>query len=583
MGAYEYRQILTCTVSFTAGVVVSPSSMTVTNGLAYGDLPTPVRTGYTFGAWQATTGGVSFAVTPATVVTLASDHTLTATWTANSYTVTFDAENGTVTPGSGTVAFGSAYGELPVPQSPSTARLPYTFDGWQTAGGQAVTADTLVATAGDHTLHARWTAPAYLSDPAEDDLFSGTGAYDGYLFAEQSLGENPAVSVLGTFSLKITSLAGKFTAKAVTRYGVFAFKNRAWGSVDESDGTCSASVTLTGGERLNLQVRQNRIWGSLSGGNLGDERLTLDGSRNRFKDRSDAGAQAVLAAFTGYYTASLPVREALALGAADAAPQGTGYLTLTIGADGSAKVAGVLADGTSLSMSRRVLLFADAGNWVCVPVFAPLYAKKGWLGGLLWIKPDTRAVVTDRELGWVLRWEQGKGTPTDFAVLLDVCGGFYVKPPALAPDYRFGAEVGPVPYFFTGGSVDFVAEALPVDIGVTASAAGMVIEKGTAPLLTTGGYVYDGPNSALAKLKFSPQTGVFRGMFYVYYDYLFNGSLRHKKVQVPYAGVITSVVGDAFEEQPAGSGYCLVPDSAPLVKPYNLKRSYPATLDPLQR
>lgn len=96
-----------------------------------------------------------------------------------------------------------------------------------------------------------------------------------------------------------------------------------------------------------------------------------------------------------------------------------------------------------------------------MPVFAPLYAKKGALGGLLWVNPETRAVVTDRELGWVLRWEQGKGTPTDFAELLDVCGGFYVKPPVLAPAYRFGTTIAPVPYFFTGGSVDFVAEALP--------------------------------------------------------------------------------------------------------------------------
>jgi len=503
---------------------------------------------------------------------------------ALSITVVFDPNGGEVQPLSQTATFGKVYGLLPMPTPPFSTRVKPMFDGWFTEEGHPITAASLVTTPANHTLHARWTTPAYLSDPADDDLLTGTGAYDGYLFAEQDFGDHSAVSVLGTFTLNITSLAGKFTAKAVTRNGVFAFNSRAWSSVDEGDGTCSATVTLNGGERLDLHVRQNRIWGSLAGGKLGDETLTLDGARNRFKDRSDAAAQAALSVFTGYYTASLPVLETLALGAADAAPQGTGYLTLQIGAGGSAKVAGVLADGTSLSMSSRALLFDDAGGWVCVPVFAPFNTRKGWIGGLLWINPDTRAVVTDRELGWLLRWEQGKGWPTDFAELLDVCGGFYVKPPALAPAYRFGVEIGPVPYFFTGGSVDFVAEALPVDLGVTASAAGMVIEKGTWPQLTAGGYVYGGPNSALASLNFSPLTGVFRGTFYVYYDYLLlNGRLQHKKAQVLYAGVITPVRGDAFEEEPAGSGYCLVPDNDPLVKPYNLKRSFPSTLKTLPR
>ena len=54
--------------------------------------------------------------------------TLTAQWTANSYTVTFNPGNGaTVDPASRSVTFDSTYGELPTP-----TKNGYTFAGWYT-------------------------------------------------------------------------------------------------------------------------------------------------------------------------------------------------------------------------------------------------------------------------------------------------------------------------------------------------------------------------------------------------------------------------------------------------------------------
>ena len=71
-----------------------------------------------------------------------------------SYTVTFNANGGAVTPSSKTVTNGNTYGNLPTP-----IRTNYKFDGWYTSssGGTQVTSSTIVNLNADHILHAHWT------------------------------------------------------------------------------------------------------------------------------------------------------------------------------------------------------------------------------------------------------------------------------------------------------------------------------------------------------------------------------------------------------------------------------------------
>ena len=73
----------TMTVYFNAnGGSVSISSKTVTYGSAYGTLPVPTRSGYTFDGWYtSSTGGTRIYET--TTVTQSSSHTLYAHWTEN--------------------------------------------------------------------------------------------------------------------------------------------------------------------------------------------------------------------------------------------------------------------------------------------------------------------------------------------------------------------------------------------------------------------------------------------------------------------------------------------------------------------
>ncbi len=61
----------------------------------YGDLPTPTRTGYTFGGWYTGENGTGTKVDENTVLTIANNHTLYAKWN-KTVNVTFDVAGGVV-------------------------------------------------------------------------------------------------------------------------------------------------------------------------------------------------------------------------------------------------------------------------------------------------------------------------------------------------------------------------------------------------------------------------------------------------------------------------------------------------------
>ena len=144
------------TVTFNAnGGSVGTGSATVYYTSPYGDLPTPTRTGYNFNGWYTSAEG-STKVSKDTTVTNTTSHVLYAHWTANNYTVSFDANDGTVSTSNKNVAYGSSYGALPTP-----TRTGYSFEGWFTSSNTEVTEKTNVATASNHQLVAKWKAKTY--------------------------------------------------------------------------------------------------------------------------------------------------------------------------------------------------------------------------------------------------------------------------------------------------------------------------------------------------------------------------------------------------------------------------------------
>lgn len=144
------RAAITFTVTFdgNGGSQIAPGTAKYETPVAE---PTeaPAREGYTFVGWYADAACTEAYDFSAPVT---GDLTLYAKWDANTYTVTFDAGEGTVTPKNQTVTFDQPYSDLPTP-----TRAGYDFVGWY-LNETLITADDTVTVAKDHTLTAAWNA-----------------------------------------------------------------------------------------------------------------------------------------------------------------------------------------------------------------------------------------------------------------------------------------------------------------------------------------------------------------------------------------------------------------------------------------
>lgn len=141
------------TVTLNAdGGTVSPSVVTATGN--YPTLPNPTKTGHTFAGWFSTLYG-DIQVRSGDALLEDENHTIFAHWNRGNVTVTFDANGGTVSQTSKTVAYGLRLGKLPEPVLDGK-----TFAGWFTdrTGGKEVTSATTVTSA--ITLYARWDESA---------------------------------------------------------------------------------------------------------------------------------------------------------------------------------------------------------------------------------------------------------------------------------------------------------------------------------------------------------------------------------------------------------------------------------------
>ena len=132
-----------------------------------------VRTGYTFGGWNtaANGSGGTYAATGSATFTITSNVTLYAVWNINSFTVTYNENDG-----SGTTATASKnYGDTDaLTFSNPWTRTGYTFVGWATTSGATSAASSYTVT-GAVTLYAVWQANSYTITYNKNDG-SGTTA-----------------------------------------------------------------------------------------------------------------------------------------------------------------------------------------------------------------------------------------------------------------------------------------------------------------------------------------------------------------------------------------------------------------------
>lgn len=272
----EYEQYLTSiTVTFDAnGGTISDTEVnkTVYYGQTYGTLPEPVKANYTFGGWY-TEGGEP--ITSASSVSALVNQTLYARWIANAFTVTFDANGGSVSPENKTLTFGETYGELPTP-----TREHYTFNGWYTeaSGGSQITADTEISEAKDITVYAQWTLVPYT-------VSWNTGT--GYTITVKRTGSPNAGAATGTLSSGATIYYGDVLSVTYTASTGYSISSTGITSVAVAGNITSSSIYANAG--LNSYT-YNIVYKSSNGTSLGTSTATYKyGTTNTVYPKSISG------------------------------------------------------------------------------------------------------------------------------------------------------------------------------------------------------------------------------------------------------------------------------------------------------
>ncbi len=273
--------------------------------------------------------------------------------------------------------------------------------------------------------------------------------------------------------------------------------------------------------------------------------------RNIWKDKAKAfTAKAVLAKWEGVYTVSM---------------DNAGYLSLTVGKDGTVKASGKLGDGTAVSATSPLMYDPwDAGGY-----FATLYAApSAYKGGSfnLQVNFGTERGALAGYGDWVNRNPTSTGDYGEvFWMGCDAEGAYYDKNEKLN-DYcetlRFKMDEAPALYYtfketyfdddtkkkVTGSYIAdaYAADTLGQDgctVGVNDK--GFVVAKATKPVKDKDGvWHYGGTNDGALTLSFAQATGIFKGSYTFWYDYMsaYDGikekeTTAHTSKKVAFEGV----------------------------------------------
>ncbi len=331
--------------------------------------------------------------------------------------------------------------------------------------------------------------------------------------------------------------------------------------------------------------------------------------RGMWKDKATAAAaKAAIAKWEGVYTLSTA---------------GGGYLSLTVGKDGTAKVSGKLADGTGVSATTPLLHDGETGFLACV-YSAPSAYKGGALAMSIGFNEGEGGIRTLGNSRGIAQWtsrnpqatgEYGMGFDREVSFV----GAYYNKLDVLRKYYEtlrlsFGGGLGAAilpgapalaytykeTHLNESGKKVTESESREINAIDTLGQAGLtaavnekgafVVEKATKPVQdkTTKAWSYDGTNDGAMTLSFTQATGIFKGSYTFWYDYMsaFDATKpegkqetwTHTSKKVSFEGILVQGESEmrGFYLWDASSSYDDPKTGKP--KTYKYKESHPVTL-----
>lgn len=415
------------------------------------------------------------------------------------------------------------------------------------------------------------------------------GQFNGYLLVEDEAG-------CGCASVSVTA-AGRISGRIMQGGLSYSF---ALASFDgQADGAYQARAvarygTLT--QPVTLTVNADGSGGLVCPDDMPDRYYLL--YRNNW---SEAGGAALMNAYAGTYTVALPVT---AKSSANA-PGGTGYLTLSVRANGTVTYAGALSDGKSVSGSS-VLLYgpdccsADDRATLYVLNKPSGYGIGGGLHGLLTFAPGEgggarSTTVTPAEmagLAWVnnepksvFGYDPTTGALPDgisgFTNTLDATGGYY--DPTIDLLARYGEDAlaiqslfaAPVDFAGEQGTSGFSLISVPDPARLPATASGVASLAFPGTVLVRNGRLVDlaaSVNPWRMSLKPNRRSGVFKGSCSFYYENA--GGTQQRTKTISLKGVLVPVRA-AYQDYPDWMGFYVVSDTCRYLDAGGRWRGYP--------
>ena len=166
----------TLTINPNGGTYNSSTSNT-TMTVQYGKTQTianPTRTGYVFNGW--TVSGENSSMNGTTFTMGGANATLTAKWTAASYTLTINPNGGTYNGSTSNTTMTIQYGKTQTIANPT--RTGYVFNGWTVTGtGSKISGTTFTMGSANATLKANWASakPTYTYTGSSTLIDDGSG------------------------------------------------------------------------------------------------------------------------------------------------------------------------------------------------------------------------------------------------------------------------------------------------------------------------------------------------------------------------------------------------------------------------